>query len=155
MNIKSVSMACGVVVFWEVMEETMDDLRLCYVEDGFAWFTSHFEKEWGDDWNDAPYECNAGHPYGYHYVDVGSSTKERVDHRLVKVAYDGPFDQPKTNHFNSPYSVETINTGMVPWLNAWPVRKDGFIRAGSTLKEFIDFVEKNEGHVYLRKEDWT
>ena len=37
--------------------------KLCYVEGNKAWFTNNFEKQWGDDWNDSPYECNAGYPY--------------------------------------------------------------------------------------------
>ena len=39
------------------------EYKLCYVEGQKAWFTDNFEKQWGDDWNDKPYECNAGEPY--------------------------------------------------------------------------------------------
>ena len=105
------------------------NFRLCYVDGAFAWFTSHFEEEWGDDWNDAPYEHNAGRPYGYHY----SKLREYVAHSIVKVAFDGPFDQPNSQHVNSPYSVEAINNGLVPWLVVWPVKSGAFIRAGATL----------------------
>lgn len=36
----------------------------CYVEGNRAWFTTQsLDKQWGDDWNDAPYEHNAGRPY--------------------------------------------------------------------------------------------
>lgn len=38
---------------------------LCYVDDKFAYFTTQeLAKQWGDDWDDAPYEHNAGEPYG-------------------------------------------------------------------------------------------
>jgi hypothetical protein len=38
---------------------------LCYVSENFAWFTTRsLEEQWGDDWDDAPYEHNAGEPYG-------------------------------------------------------------------------------------------
>lgn len=124
-----------------------DELRLCYVKDSFAWFTSHFDDEWGDDWDDVPYEHNAGHPYGYHYTKL----KDCVHHTLVKVAFEGPFDSPCANMTNSPYSVHTINGGVVPWLSVWPMRKGEFVRGGSTLKEFIDFVERNEGTVYTKR----
>ena len=35
------------------------DRQLCYVEDQSACFTDNFEGQWGDDWNDAPYEHKA------------------------------------------------------------------------------------------------
>lgn len=38
--------------------------RLCYVEGDWAYFTTQpLDKQWGDDWDDAPYEHNAGEPY--------------------------------------------------------------------------------------------
>ena len=126
---------------------TIDDLRLCYVEENFAWFTSHFEDEWGDDWNDSPYEHNAERPYGYHY----NKLKESINHTIEKVAFEGPFDRPNANQVNSPYSVESINGGEVPWLTVWPRKKGEFIRGGATLKEFIEIVQKNDGTVYVKK----
>jgi hypothetical protein len=33
------------------------DLILCYIDDDYAYFTEQsLDKQWGDDWNDAPYE---------------------------------------------------------------------------------------------------
>jgi hypothetical protein len=41
------------------------DPVLCYVDGVFAYFTTQsLKKQTGDDWNDAPYEHNAGEPYG-------------------------------------------------------------------------------------------
>lgn len=40
---------------------------LCYVDGNKAWFTDNWEHIWGDDWNDAPYEYNAGNPYNHYY----------------------------------------------------------------------------------------
>jgi len=38
--------------------------RLCYVERQWAYFTTRpIAEQWGDDWDDAPYEHNAGEPY--------------------------------------------------------------------------------------------
>ena len=37
--------------------------KLCYVRHNILYFTDSFEKQWGDDWDDAPYEHNAGEPY--------------------------------------------------------------------------------------------
>ena len=37
---------------------------LCYVAGNFAYFTTKpLSEQWGDDWDDAPYEHNAGTPY--------------------------------------------------------------------------------------------
>lgn len=122
-----------------------DSLRLCYVEGNFAWFTSHFEEEWGDDWGCSSYEHSASRPRGYHYTKL----KESVPHEVFKVAFDGPFDQPSFSHTNSPYSVDDINAGVVPWLNVWPIETGNFVRGGATLKEFVDFVKRNDGIVYF------
>ena len=43
-----------------------------YIEgeiDHYAFFTPVFDKQWGDDWNDAPYEHNAGFRKGAHQGD--------------------------------------------------------------------------------------
>ena len=38
---------------------------LCYVDGAFAYFTTRpLAEQWGDDWDDAPYEHNAETPYG-------------------------------------------------------------------------------------------
>lgn len=47
--------------------------RLCYV-DGLDTLTAFFTtrplaEQWGDDWNDAPYEHNAGRPYRWREAD--------------------------------------------------------------------------------------
>ena len=42
-----------------------EEYKLCYVDGNKAWFTNNFEKQWGDDWNDRPYEYNAGLPYDH------------------------------------------------------------------------------------------
>lgn len=42
----------------------IDKYKLCHVERNFAYFTRlPLDEQWGDDWNDAPYEHNAGTPY--------------------------------------------------------------------------------------------
>lgn len=45
-----------------------ENWKLCYVSHGRAYFVEDFENAWGDDWNDAPYEHNAGEPYGEYVV---------------------------------------------------------------------------------------
>ena len=42
-------------------EKIMEEFKLCYIENDNAYFTTNdLMKQWGDDWNDALYEHNAG-----------------------------------------------------------------------------------------------
>ena len=130
------------------------DLKLCYVTGPWAYFTTEsLEEQWGDDWNDAPYQHNAGPPY---------------DHRgqtIVRVAYDGPLYQPGT-YERTDYdgfgdldtrgvSVEDINRGRKrwPWLAEMRWEDGGHVAgveiwAGSSLEEFVGLVESGGGRVY-------
>lgn len=98
-------------------------MRLCYVdhEAMVMYFTNAelYEVE-ADDWNSRPYEHNAGPPYS-----------EFVECRIV---YNdcGVFRYPCTGHLNSPYSVDDINEGAIPWV--W-YRNHGNIEAGDTIIE--------------------
>ena len=127
-----------------------DDYVLCYVSEGFAWFTScPLESQWGDDWNDAPYEHNAGYPYPDH-----CKGNERVQHDLVKIGFAADLYRPCDGQLNSPYSVEDINAGKSPWLKSWA--PDDFVPetrifAGCNLKNFIEKIESCGGEVYLPK----
>jgi hypothetical protein len=129
------------------------DLRLCYVDgrDRFAWFTSiPLADQWGDDWNDAPYEHNAGEPYSTHKED-----SERVEHHLVKVAWDGPYETPAEQAgINSMWSVERINGGSIAWLipTKWGTTEGADVKpihAGASLVDFVIALEKAGGYAYL------
>lgn len=79
------------------------------------------EDQWGDDWNDAPYEYNSGRPYDYHYVD-GQCIKHEIitiDYTLKSKKGSGSglyYKLPEDYSYNSPFSVEMINAGLVAWL---------------------------------------
>lgn len=127
-----------------------EDAVLCYVEFGWAWFTTQpLEKQWGDDWNDAPYEHNAGRPYEYRPDIAADADKEPWE--IHKVAWDAPLVTPSDNVANCPYSVQDINRGAAAWL-----RPDGWnpdapyvvIPAGVTLAEFRDLIQRSGGTVY-------
>jgi hypothetical protein len=129
------------------------DLKLCYVDgrDRFAWFTSiPLADQWGDDWNDSPYEHNAGEPYSTH-----KEGSERVEHHLVKVAWDGPYETPAEQAgINSMWSVERINGGPIAWLipTSWGVTEGADVKpihAGASLVDFVIALEKAGGHAYL------
>lgn len=117
--------------------------RLCYVSSNWAYFTTQeLKNQWGDDWDDAPYELNAGPPYSW-------GEYERSKHidpwTITKVAFSGAFMQPCDGHVNSPHSVQMINRGDVPWLRLGHTK----IMAGATLNEFIAAVQGRGGKVYV------
>lgn len=128
----------------------MKEYKLCYVDGGFAYFTTQdIKTQWGDDWNDAPYEHNAGTPYEWHErVDSEKPTWE-----IVKVAYYANLETPASlAGINSSYSVQMINSGAIAWLasNRWE-KSDNMVSilAGATLEQFIALVELSGGEVYL------
>lgn len=120
----------------------ISSFQLCYVEGDTAYFTNHFDDQWGDDWGDAPYEHNAGHPYSH----KGSE--------IYRVKFEGVFDTPCDQHYNSPYSVAGINERNAPWLTTTKCVGDipagSPMWAGSTTKEFITYVLKHNGDVFIK-----
>jgi hypothetical protein len=115
---------------------------LCYVDGPWAWFTtSSIDKQWGDDWNDAPYQANAGDPYPWR-PEYGVP-----EYRLQVVAWSGPFEAP---YDYTNLSVEDINAGLAPWLRSSPwVDKKVAIPAGVTLREFKKRLVASGGKVYM------
>lgn len=138
------------------MTNTPEGMQLCFIDGPWAWFTSLPVKEqWGDDWDDAPYQHNAGNPH----------SEEGVTH--VKVAFDGPLyppgEGPRTRYDGIEatgsegyfVAVEDMNRGedRVPWLV-----ETGYgemygeagveIYAGASIEDFIDSVEEVGGSVY-------
>ncbi len=105
---------------------------LCYIEEPWAWFSTRPPtEEWGDDWNDAPYESNAGRPYGR-------------DASLTRVAYEHPAYQTPAGQPRG-WTVEQINRCDVPWLEAPGLPP---IWAGCQLGEFIALIEPTGGQVW-------
>lgn len=122
----------------------MGELKLCYVDEPWAYFTTQpLSRQWGDDWNDGYYEHNAGPPYEYH-----EGAGEAPWH-IVKVAYYA--EQLRTpNHVDERLSVETINNGGIAWLGCPEWAGHGVnIFAGTTLTEFMGLIRKAGGAVYL------
>ena len=117
---------------------------LCYIDQPWAFFTDcPLSAQWGDDWNDAPYEHNAGAPYAEH-------GKDHIPHQIRRVAYDGPFNTPCSNRGNSQWSVQDINAGKVAWL-ATDRYHNGpavVIPAGTEYEEFARLVQLGGGNVY-------
>lgn len=112
--------------------------RLCYVSGSWAYFTNlPLAEQWGDDWDDAPYEHNAEPPY------------EQEPGQIVRIAWEGNYCTPDFNHSNSPWSVEEINSGATPWLVCgWWSHGDS-IDAGATIAEFRAAIERHGGTVFF------
>lgn len=120
------------------------DYKLVYVkrEDRFikVYFINLSETDaYGDDWDDAPYEHNAGEPY----YDDDEGVKIKCF--IIDDAYYY-IHPPCDGYLNSPYSVEDINYRKeAPWLTfkKWDdKRKDffsaGFLYAGEPMSKFLE-----------------
>lgn len=120
--------------------------RLCYIDGNKAYFTTNFEKQWGDDWDDAPYEHNAGTPYEYY----DGCTKPKWE--VYRCFWDGPFRTPADiAGCNSSYSVQKINRRDIAWLSPDWNAKEGTlpILAGVTFEEFCTLMEAAGGEVFI------
>lgn len=120
----------------------LKDLKLCYVERiGWGMIALYYmDKDakdvWGDDWDDIPYEHNAGEPY----VRDGDTMKKVI----IEAAFPSSMKVPCDEYDNSPYSVEMINTGEIPWVT---FTEDGHIyslKANSTLEELYRIQDSGE-----------
>jgi hypothetical protein len=129
----------------QINRELAKKLKLCYIEENWAYFTSkEVSEQWGDDWDDAPYEHNAGTPYGFY-------RQQDNDGIVIRVAFEvDQMERPCDGTINSEYSVEQINAGEVPWLRSesW-AKHDIRIFAECNLLAFIDKIEELNGYVYI------
>lgn len=67
-------------------------------------------EQWGDDWNDAPYDCNAGQVYD-----------EFVDHYIdVYAPFDALVLEPCDGYCNCPYTKEDMIQRKVPCIIVVP-----------------------------------
>lgn len=62
--------------------------------------------QWGDDWNDCPYDCNAGGVYPEYVTDV----------RDISLPFDWEVLEPKDGVWNCAYSKEDMMRRKVPCL---------------------------------------
>lgn len=101
--------------------------------DGYThelYFTDDLNKQWGDDWNDAPYEYNSGYPYN-----------DETDVIRVVVSLPEDIILPHTRFWNSPFSVEDINAGAIPWIfwkHPKTILHSMSINGGDSLLEVLD-----------------
>lgn len=139
---------------------TVEDARLpepvlCLVKGERAWFTTRaLDRQWGDDWDDAPYEHNAGSPYTPSWMDERDGA---APWEVVTVYVETDLEQPNEWHRNSPYSVDAINGRATPWLQSGKYAQSRNVQlwAGTPLRAFVIAIEETGGHVYMRLDDWT
>jgi len=119
------------------MTERDYEKRLCIIRNDFACFVSDYENVRGDDWNDAPYDCNADWPY--------------KEFEQIKVYFeDGNcFYRPGTS-WTQYYSLDTMRKYKIPFIIC--ANDGGNIIPGMTLKAFIEIIKANGGAVYELKE---
>ena len=120
---------------------------LCYVDGNAAYFTTQeLKKQWGDDWNDAPYEHNAGTPYTFDKSDAAAG-KDAWE--ISSIYWAGNFTAPSFGVFNSKWSVDHINQGEIPWLTGTDTKTGNpiMIMAGVTFPEFLSLIMAGGGAV--------
>ncbi|MFW6130503.1 MAG: hypothetical protein ACOC56_04895 [Atribacterota bacterium] len=150
------------------------DAKLCYLEThGVVYFTTmeYVGDQWGDDWNDVPYQYNAGLPYTpCWHNDYDQRDKDRAGVSAGELCRDtcciydwdeegNPLWKIYVLHFSGisyvtpeerseKYSVEYINQGEIPWIEFG----DNKLYAGTTIKEFIHKFRECGGSVFLEIE---
>ncbi|NYH19919.1 hypothetical protein [Paraburkholderia bryophila] len=111
---------------------------LCFVRAPWAYFTRlPLDQQWGDGWEQAPYEQHAGLPY-----DDGPE-------QILTVAFDGPLQVPNAD-YGKQLSVIEINRGDAPWLRTQDFISNApvHIMAGASLERFVEQVELAGGRVF-------
>ena len=112
-----------------------------------AYFTPvPLDEQWGDDWDDAPYEYNAGTPYDDILVD-----KERTEIEILQVpfavkSYNFSLPDDLAYGGNSPFAVADINHGAVAWIYDVVSNKTKSkyvaIQGGDDLETFADKLDR-------------
>lgn len=133
--------------------------RLCYVEYegavGVAWFTDRpvdGRQVYGDDWNDAPHNCNAGEPY-HKFGPFLRLCFEGANLELV-----GTCDRGGGVGRWGYLSVDQINAGEAPWLAQirYGAPADGeliplgvVVPAGISPSDFTLLIREAGGRIYV------
>jgi len=152
--------------FDEYESPSKSSSKLCYVEKSYddksyeadgtyiLYFTTKdLKDQWGDDWNDTPFEHNAGRPYSPFRPDL------KIEERLKNFPDDWNEDGspkweiftlrlyiengrlPNDGYYNSPYSVDDINTiKSMPWIRT----EQDNLNAGIEYDRVIDIAIKNK-----------
>ena len=114
---------------------------LCYVDKGRAWFTTQdLSTQWGDDWDDAPYEHNAGDPYSWIERHDGAKGCARWDLYTALFAGEG-LSEPCA--FGARSVAEITHGRVLPWVTGNGVA----LFAGTPMSEFLRVIRAAGGAV--------
>ena len=131
--------------YWNLMH--MKEYPNPELEQGYykAYFTPlTLDQQWGDDWNDAPLEYNAGVPYDHVTDEIEEKdgirfVKKSHEIEILTLLFDADYCSfPWSYGNNSPFCVDDVNKQAVAWMY------DGknAILAGVNPKEFIEKLDK-------------
>ena len=127
--------------------------NLCFCRPGLAFFTTApLQNQWGDDWDDAPWEHNAGSPYSFFWLE-----NVRCTCLITTVRFEcETLRLPGHAETNSRWSVKNITRDrVVPWLSSRhdnrhavdPALFQWDIWAGFTFQEFLTHINGAGGEV--------
>ena len=120
--------------------------RLTFIDERNAWFCTDPATAWGDDWNDAPHDCNAGLPYFDRGGDWYRVMFDPGNLELVGVQ----FGQAENKW--GVLSVQEINEGAAPWLAEFDWRSGDLVNevpAGVSVPEFVELLKESGGKVFF------
>lgn len=120
--------------------------KLCYIDGNKAYFTTQaLGKQSGDDWDDAPYEHNAGSPSEWN----SEFDKDKKEWSIAALYFEVPWGKtPCYAQCNSPYSVEMVNKKKVPWLVIDSMSNASECWAGMKYLDFVDTILAHNGKVF-------
>lgn len=120
------------------INDNYEEFKLCYVSNNIAYFSNDPE-QWGDDWDDKPYECNAGIPY------------PREEYDIIPISYftNNCYIEPCYYFTCTPLSVEEINKGFAPWLVPQESEYNPIL-AGATISKFKELVNSCNGTILTK-----
>lgn len=120
------------------------DYGICYVNYPWVYFTKSVKDQWGDDWDDAPYQHNAGRPYGY--PDRNDAYPD-----TFAIAVASKLQPPEDTGYN--VSVEAINEGDIPWLSTprW-IDEEVQLHAGDSYEEVVSAINDLGGTVFVPRD---
>ena len=112
-----------------------------------AYFTPvPLDEQWGDDWDDAPYEHNAGTPYDNIWVDDVRTEIEILQVPFAVKSYNFSLPNDFAYGGNSPFAVADINHGAVAWIYDAVSKKTKSkyvaIQGGDDLETFADKLDR-------------
>lgn len=126
--------------------------QLCYVdlEGHRLFFTDNYARQWGDDWEDRPYWCNAGEPYevGLDGADEGTNegriTVIFCQNHGLHLPLSWGADMPEL-------SVQDFKDHNIPWLHKIGDRSKGLM-PGTTLRGALQFLQGVGAEIFVPAE---